>query len=164
MWGQLDDRKDRALRVLDHREAPDIGNVHWWHYRLRAKRRGLLETRVAIINREIDSPVRRNRSHVRSNLHHAAGVLSTVHPLGVLHRITVRVCVPAKKFGVEIDGPRRVGGYELVPGHSIRLALYAVAGVFARLPDAESSSSRIDNHRHPARIKDIEGLFHHCAA
>src|SRR5215217_4349932 len=87
LWGhfEFDNRERGSLRIVQNREASDSRNIVSGFHDTAAKAGYLLNHGIAIVNREVDQPVRRNRSHFRSDLEHAAGAPVTVLEHGVFH-------------------------------------------------------------------------------
>src|SRR6185295_4013035 len=112
---QLNYIEYRALRISQDREAANVGNVGGRNVSTRAEGRRFRHCGIAVIDRNIDSPVWRHRPHVRLNLHHAADVLFAIGPLGVRRCATVGLGLPTKKFRVEILRLFGIVGQKLVP-------------------------------------------------
>src|SRR5437763_217188 len=149
---QLNNRKYRALRIAQYREATNLRNVGWRNILTASRRGGSLRSPITILDSDIDAPVRRHRSHVRLNLHNPADVFFAVNDLGIRRRAAIGFRLPTKELGVKVDRLISVVGQQFVPAKRIRLAFYADSFVFLRFPDAECGAGRIGNHRHSADI------------
>src|SRR5437879_6527764 len=99
---QLDDAEDCALRITQHGESSNVRDVCRRNIGSRAKRCCLLNLRIAIINRDVDSPIRWHRSHEGLDLHHAADMFFAIDPFRVRRRAAVSLRLPTEEFRVEI--------------------------------------------------------------
>src|SRR5207248_1314421 len=97
---QLNNRKHRALRIAQYREATNLRNVGWRNILTTTRRYGFLRGPITIIDSNIDAPVRRHRSHVRLNLHDPADVFFAVNDLGIRRRAAIGFRLPTKELGV----------------------------------------------------------------
>src|SRR2546428_2027552 len=131
---QLDDVEDCALRITQHGESSNVRDVCRRNIGSRAQRRRLLNLRVAIINRDVDSPIRWHRSHVRLNFHHAADVIVAVNDLGIRRRTAVSLRLPTEEFRVEIFRFLSIVGQQFIPTQQVRFPFNPDTFVPLRLP------------------------------
>ena len=112
---QLNNRKHRALRIAQYREATNLRNVGWRNILTTTRRYGFLRGPITIIDSNINAPVRRHRSHVRLNLHDPADVFFAVNDLGIRRRAAIGFRLPTKELGVKVDRLISLVGEQFVP-------------------------------------------------
>jgi hypothetical protein len=151
--------------LLGDRETPDAWNVVRWFHDAAAELSRSLDLRVTVVNGDIDQPVRRNRSHFRSDLVHAAGATIAILEHGVLDRAAGKTFFgPAKHLRIEIPGLLRVGGSEFIPAEGIGNVVNPCSTVLFRLPNCEDCARRILDHGHPADGVDVKRFIHYGGA
>ena len=112
---QFDDIEHGALRIAQHCKAAHVRNVRWRNILTAAQGSSFLCGPITVGHSDINSPIRRHRSHLRLNLHYSADVIVAIHDLGIGRRTAVGFGLPTKELRIKIDGPGRVIREPFVP-------------------------------------------------
>src|SRR5438128_6867422 len=107
---QFDYVEYSTLRIAQDSEATHVRDISWRNILPAAKGSSFLCGPIAVVNRNINSPVGRHRSHLRLNLHYPADVIVAIHDLGIRRCATICLGLPTKELRIKIDGLGRVVG------------------------------------------------------
>src|SRR5688572_8600608 len=145
-WFRLQHREHRGRRIEQNREPADSGNVLRGFHNSAAGVSRLSHRCVAVVHGEIDHPMWRNRTHLGSDLVHAADAFVAVLENGVYHWTRKRFPRPTKQCRIKVRGFLRIVCAELVPANSADFAIDSGSRILFRLPDSEDGAGRILNY------------------
>jgi hypothetical protein len=113
-------RNPRALRVLDHADATDGGDILWSHQDLSPKLLRVFGDCIDVSDGNIACPVRRHAWRLRRHRHYSTDALSTDFYDRVSHarRDTHLFSCPTEQLCVKVLGRIGIGGHQFAPTES----------------------------------------------